>query len=139
VRRQPGASDPGNQAEDVQIDVLVPSDENLYARVNPARNGSIYELNAQDGTVSRRFKLEDGRSGRVWPVSMTESSYPSNTAGKAGAAYRHGRTCRCSGSCRSTEANFVLSGQAIIGARKPARYLCGAFGVFWLGFFGSGG
>jgi hypothetical protein len=32
--------------EGVPIDVLVPSDENLYARVNPARNGSIYELNA---------------------------------------------------------------------------------------------
>jgi outer membrane protein assembly factor BamB len=43
--------------------VLVPSDENLDARVNPAGNGSIYELNAQDGTVLRRFKLEDGRSG----------------------------------------------------------------------------
>ena len=65
----------------MQIDVPVPSDENLYARVNPARNGSIYEWNAQDGTVLRRFKLEDGRSGSgVVPVSMTESSYPSNTA-----------------------------------------------------------
>jgi len=49
--------------EGVQIDVLVPSDKNLYARVNPASNGSIYELNPQDGTVLRRFKLEDGRSG----------------------------------------------------------------------------
>jgi hypothetical protein len=39
--------------EGVQIDVLVPSDENLYARVNPARHGSIFELNAQD---VNRFK-----------------------------------------------------------------------------------
>ena len=49
--------------EDVRIEMLVPSDENLYARVNPASNGSLYELNPQDGTVLRRFKLEDGRSG----------------------------------------------------------------------------
>lgn len=96
--------------EGVQIDVLVPSDENLYARVNPARNGSIYELNAQDGTVLRRFKLEDGRSGSgVDCVHDGKFLSFEHGGGKAGAAYRHGRTCRCSGSCRSTEANFVQS------------------------------
>ena len=40
---------------------------------------------------------------------------------------------------RSTEANFVQSRLAVIGARKSAHYFCGAFGVFWLGFFWSGG
>jgi hypothetical protein len=35
--------------EDVRIDTLVPSDENLYAQVNPANDGSVYELNGQDG------------------------------------------------------------------------------------------
>jgi hypothetical protein len=37
--------------EGVQVDMLIPSDENLYAYLGELREGSIYELNAQDGTV----------------------------------------------------------------------------------------
>jgi len=47
----------------VQISMLVPSDENLYARVNEIRDGSIYELNAQDGAVLRRLQVGDNESG----------------------------------------------------------------------------
>jgi hypothetical protein len=43
-----------------QIDTLIASDQNLYAAVNPKDNGAIYELNAQDGSVIRRFALPDG-------------------------------------------------------------------------------
>jgi len=42
-----------------QIDTVIASDQNLYALVNPKDNGAIYELNAQDGTVIRRFALPD--------------------------------------------------------------------------------
>ncbi len=45
--------------KDMQIDTLIPSDQNLYALVNSKDNGAIYELNAQDGTVIRRFALPD--------------------------------------------------------------------------------
>jgi hypothetical protein len=49
--------------EGMQISRLVPSDENLYARVNEIRDGSIYELNAQDGAVLRRFQVANNESG----------------------------------------------------------------------------
>jgi hypothetical protein len=44
-----------------QIDALIPSEHNFYARVNPISDGSIYEISAQEGTVLRRFALNDGR------------------------------------------------------------------------------
>jgi hypothetical protein len=44
-----------------QIDALIPSEHNFYARVNPISDGSIYEIIAQEGTVLRRFALNDGR------------------------------------------------------------------------------
>jgi hypothetical protein len=48
--------------KEMQIEGLIASDLNLYARVNPATDGSIYEIGAHDGTVLRRFELSDGRS-----------------------------------------------------------------------------
>jgi hypothetical protein len=42
-----------------QIDTLIASDQNLYALVNPRDDGAIYEINAQDGTLIRRFALPD--------------------------------------------------------------------------------
>jgi len=48
--------------KETQIEGLIASDQNLYARVNPKDEGSIYELNAHDGTVVRRFELSDGRA-----------------------------------------------------------------------------
>lgn len=47
---------------EMQIEGLIASGQNLYARVNPKDEGAIYELNAQDGTVMRRFELTDGRT-----------------------------------------------------------------------------
>lgn len=49
--------------KEMQIEGLIGSDQNLYARVNPASDGSIYELNAHDGTVLRRLELGEGRPG----------------------------------------------------------------------------
>jgi hypothetical protein len=49
--------------KEMQIEGVIASDQNLYARVNPASDGSIYELNAHDGTVLRRLGLADGRAG----------------------------------------------------------------------------
>ncbi|MGA8430415.1 MAG: hypothetical protein WB729_11385 [Candidatus Sulfotelmatobacter sp.] len=43
--------------EGVQIDKLIPSDGNLYARVN--EQGSIYELNAQTGKTLRHLQIGD--------------------------------------------------------------------------------
>jgi hypothetical protein len=48
--------------KDTQIEGLIASDLNLYARVNPKDEGTIYELSAHDGTVMRRFELGDGRT-----------------------------------------------------------------------------
>jgi hypothetical protein len=48
-------------AKDTQIEGIVPSDQNLFARVAPTTDGSIYELNAEDGRVLKRFKMSDGR------------------------------------------------------------------------------
>jgi hypothetical protein len=48
-----------------QIDTLIASDQNLYALVNPKDDGAIYELNAQDGTVLRRFALPEGPGSPV--------------------------------------------------------------------------
>jgi hypothetical protein len=45
----------------MKIDGLIASDQQLYARVTPADDGSIYEIGAHDGTVMRRFILSDGR------------------------------------------------------------------------------
>ncbi len=45
--------------EGMQINMLIPSDENLYALTNETRDGSIYELNAHDGKVLRRFQVAD--------------------------------------------------------------------------------
>ena len=47
----------------VQINTLVPSGENLYARVTEIQDGSIYELTAQDGVILRRFQVGDKESG----------------------------------------------------------------------------
>jgi hypothetical protein len=49
--------------KEMQIEGVIASDQNLYARVNPASDSSIYELNAHDGTVLRRLGLADGRAG----------------------------------------------------------------------------
>ncbi len=49
--------------EGVQINMLVPSDENLYARVTEIKDGSIYELTPQDGAILRRFQVGDKESG----------------------------------------------------------------------------
>jgi len=46
-----------------QVEGLIVSNSNLYARVSPGDDGSIYEIGAQDGVVLRRFQLENGRSG----------------------------------------------------------------------------
>lgn len=49
--------------EGVQINMLIPSDENLYARVGQIHDGSIYELDAQHGTVLKRFQVGADQSG----------------------------------------------------------------------------
>lgn len=46
----------------VEIDTLIPSDENLFARVRDINYGSIYELNPQNGAVLRRFQVSDKES-----------------------------------------------------------------------------
>jgi len=43
----------------VQIDKLIPSDGNLYARVNEQGSISFYELNRQTGKVLRRLQIGD--------------------------------------------------------------------------------
>jgi hypothetical protein len=45
-----------------QIEGLIASDQNVYARVNPATEGSIYEIDGNEGRVVRRFELSDGRT-----------------------------------------------------------------------------
>ena len=42
----------------LQIETLIPSDVNLFARVNEGENGSIYELNPRTGAALKRFQLE---------------------------------------------------------------------------------
>ncbi len=53
---------PTKLPNDTQIAGVIASDLNLYARVNPTTDGSIYEIGAHDGAVMRRFELSDGRS-----------------------------------------------------------------------------
>ncbi len=49
---------------EAQIDTLIPSDTNLFARVNEPGGGSIYELNWKDGRAMRRFSAgTDDRGG----------------------------------------------------------------------------
>ncbi|HEY6338381.1 MAG TPA: hypothetical protein VIW68_07790 [Candidatus Sulfotelmatobacter sp.] len=43
------------------IEGLIPSDLNVFARVNPQTDGAIYEL-AGDGTVRRRFEIADNHA-----------------------------------------------------------------------------
>jgi len=47
----------------VEINTLVPSDENLYVRVTEIHDGSIYELSAHEGVILRRFHVGDKESG----------------------------------------------------------------------------
>jgi hypothetical protein len=53
---------PTKLPKSMTIDALIASDQHLYARVNPATDGSIYEIAAHDGTVLRRFDRSDGQS-----------------------------------------------------------------------------
>lgn len=46
-----------------QIETLVPSDRNLYIRMKDVRDGAIYELNPQDGSILRRFRVGKNESG----------------------------------------------------------------------------
>lgn len=46
-----------------QINNLLPSDEQLYARINEMGDGSIYEFSSLDGSVMRRFQVGDDESG----------------------------------------------------------------------------
>lgn len=46
-----------------QINMLIPSDVNLYARVSEAGGSSIHELSSQDGSVLRRFQVGKNESG----------------------------------------------------------------------------
>lgn len=43
----------------VTIDGLIASDLNLYVRIKGSVQGSIYEIDAQSGAVSRRFETDD--------------------------------------------------------------------------------
>jgi len=43
--------------EGMQINSLIPSDGNLYAQIDGFKNGLIYELNPQDGSVVRRLEV----------------------------------------------------------------------------------
>ena len=47
----------------VRINMIVPSDADIYARVNEIQDGSIYELDSQVGTIIRRFRVGDNESG----------------------------------------------------------------------------
>jgi|GEM_PF-6299890 len=47
----------------VQINMLVSSDDDLYARVGETSEGSIYELSSEDGTVIKRFEVVNDESG----------------------------------------------------------------------------
>jgi hypothetical protein len=47
----------------VQIEMLVPSDENIYVRLKDTRHGAIYELSPQDGAILRRFRIGNDESG----------------------------------------------------------------------------
>jgi hypothetical protein len=46
-----------------EIETIVPSDEGLYVRLKDVRDGAIYELNSQDGSVLRRFRVGESESG----------------------------------------------------------------------------
>ena len=47
----------------MQIETLVPSDENIYVRTKDISAGAIYELNPQDGSILRRFRVGKNESG----------------------------------------------------------------------------
>jgi hypothetical protein len=44
-----------------QIEGVIESDEDLFARINPVTDASVYELDLHDGGVLSRFELSDGR------------------------------------------------------------------------------
>jgi hypothetical protein len=48
---------------DIQIDMIVPSDKDLYARVNDRSRGSIYRLDLRNGRVSGRFQVGNDAAG----------------------------------------------------------------------------
>lgn len=43
----------------IQINLLIPSDENLYALVNDKSDGPVYEVSEKDGGIVRRFQVEN--------------------------------------------------------------------------------
>jgi hypothetical protein len=46
-----------------QVKMLIASDANLFALINDISDGSIYELNPQDGNILRRFRIENDTPG----------------------------------------------------------------------------
>jgi hypothetical protein len=50
---------------EAQINTLIPSDNNLYARVNEGSVGTIYELNTRDGSVLRKFRMAEGGTANI--------------------------------------------------------------------------
>jgi hypothetical protein len=49
--------------EGVQVKTLIPSDENLYAQADDVGGELIYELNAQDGSILKRFQIDKREQG----------------------------------------------------------------------------
>jgi|SRR5450432_313265 hypothetical protein len=47
----------------VQIDMLIPSESNLYARVRDADGWSIYEINSRNGKAVRHLQVNNDQSG----------------------------------------------------------------------------
>jgi hypothetical protein len=47
----------------LRISMLIPSDNNLYGRMNDTSSGSIYEFNPGDGSITRRFEVPNDQSG----------------------------------------------------------------------------
>jgi hypothetical protein len=48
-----------------RINMLIPSDHNLYGMAGELRDASIYELNPQDGSILGLLQVDDETSGRI--------------------------------------------------------------------------
>ena len=48
----------------LKIDMLIPSDQNLYGRMSDTKDGSIFEFDENNGDVLKRFDAKKDQSGR---------------------------------------------------------------------------
>src|SRR6185437_8364133 len=78
----------------LKIDMLIPSDQNLYGRMSDTKDGSIFEFDENNGDVLKRF---DAKKGSVWYGyclrARQQISFLQASAGQADSTIRKRGSC----------------------------------------------